>query len=210
VTAAEDDADPLLRRRAILEVPADGSTSKRGVQYWLSPCRVQEETSGSSPVAAMRHGATPVLRSAKARRPIGWSTAISYPAEEVSLRTGFLHPLEWSRSRPATARWLADRGSPTCPSIVNRIWQAYFGAGLVTTAEDLGTQGDVPSHPELLDWLAVELMDHNWSLKHIHRLIVTSATYQQSSAVTPELLARDPANMPAMYFITSIAPNMLP
>ena len=93
------------------------------------------------------------------------------------------------------ARWLVDRRSPTTArSIVNRIWQAYFGTGLVATAEDLGTQGDPPSNPELLDWLAVELMDHDWSLKHIHRLIVTSATYQQSSAVTPELLERDPAN----------------
>ena len=93
------------------------------------------------------------------------------------------------------ARWLADRRSPTTArSIVNRIWQAYFGTGLVATAEDLGTQGEPPSHPELLDWLAVELMENDWSLKHIHRLIVTSATYRQSSAVTPELLARDPDN----------------
>ena len=93
------------------------------------------------------------------------------------------------------ARWLVDRRSPTTArAIVNRIWQAYFGNGLVATAEDLGTQGEPPSHPELLDWLAVELMDNGWSLKHIHRLIVTSATYQQSSAVTPELLARDPDN----------------
>jgi hypothetical protein len=93
------------------------------------------------------------------------------------------------------ARWLADRRSPTTArSIVNRIWQAYFGTGLVMTAEDLGTQGEPPSHPELLDWLAVELMDNNWSLKHIHKLIVTSATYRQSSKLTPELLARDPAN----------------
>jgi hypothetical protein len=78
--------------------------------------------------------------------------------------------------------------------MVNRIWQAYFGVGLVTTAEDLGTQGEPPSHPELLDWLAVELMDNNWSLKHLHKLIVSSSTYKQSSNVTPELLARDPAN----------------
>jgi hypothetical protein len=93
------------------------------------------------------------------------------------------------------ARWLADRRSPTTArSIVNRIWQAYFGTGLSATAEDLGTQSEPPSHPELLDWLAVELMDHNWSLKHIHRLIVSSATYQQSSRVTPQLLARDPDN----------------
>ncbi len=78
--------------------------------------------------------------------------------------------------------------------IVNRVWQAYFGTGLVSTPEDLGTQGEKPSHPELLDWLAVEFMDSGWSLKHLHRLIVTSATYRQSSKMTPELLAKDPAN----------------
>jgi hypothetical protein len=77
---------------------------------------------------------------------------------------------------------------------VNRIWQAYFGTGLVATAEDFGSQGDPPSHPELLDWLAVELMDHNWSLKHIQRLIVSSATYRQSSHVSPQMVERDPAN----------------
>jgi hypothetical protein len=93
------------------------------------------------------------------------------------------------------ARWIADRRSPTTArSIVNRIWQAYFGTGLVATAEDLGTQGEAPSHPELLDWLAVELMDHGWDLRHVHRLIVDSATYRQSSKVTAELLALDPEN----------------
>ena len=114
----------------------------------------------------------------------------------------FLNPLERRAEIPKVlptrldfARWLADRRSPTTArSIVNRIWQAYFGTGLVATAEDLGTQGEPPSNPELLDWLAVELMDHNWSLKHIHRLIVNSATYRQSSRVTPQLLERDPAN----------------
>lgn len=75
---------------------------------------------------------------------------------------------------------------------MNRIWQAYFGTGLVETPEDFGTQGAKPSHPELLDWLACEFMDHGWSLKHLHRLIVTSETYQQSSKVTPELLERQP------------------
>ncbi len=77
---------------------------------------------------------------------------------------------------------------------MNRIWQAYFGTGLVATSEDLGTQSEPPSHPELLDWLAVEFMDHGWSMKAMHRLIVTSATYRQSSHVTPELYQRDPYN----------------
>ncbi len=124
------------------------------------------------------------------------------PSEPVSPGVPeFLHPLggesaaDSPPNRLAFARWLADRRSPTTArAIVNRIWQAYFGIGLVDTAEDLGTQGATPSHPELLDWLAVELVDRDWSLKHIHRLIVSSSTYQQSSEVTPALLARDPDN----------------
>jgi mono/diheme cytochrome c family protein len=124
------------------------------------------------------------------------------PAEKVTPGVpAFLHPLEREGKTVATptrldfAHWLADRRSPTTArSVVNRIWQAYFGIGLVETAEDLGSQGEPPSHPELLDWLAEELMDHNWSLKHIQRLIVSSATYRQSSHVTPQLLERDPAN----------------
>jgi hypothetical protein len=83
---------------------------------------------------------------------------------------------------------------------VNRVWQAYFGTGIVPTPEELGTQGEKPTHPELLDWLACEFMEPTsagaaaWSLKHLHRLIVTSATYRQSSRITPEHLARDPGN----------------
>lgn len=109
----------------------------------------------------------------------------------------FLHPLRAgdTATRLDFARWLVDRRSPTTArAIVNRIWQGYFGTGLVETSEDLGSQGAAPSHPELLDWLAVELMENGWSLKHIHRLIVTSATWQQSSEVSPELLSRDPGN----------------
>jgi hypothetical protein len=77
---------------------------------------------------------------------------------------------------------------------VNRIWQSYFGVGLTATSEDFGKQSEAPSHPELLDWLAVELMENGWSLKHVHRLIVNSAVYRQSSKVTSELAARDPYN----------------
>jgi hypothetical protein len=119
------------------------------------------------------------------------------PAKSVSPGTpSFLNPLpDGPPSRLAFARWLVDRQAPTTArAIVNRVWQAYFGTGIVATAEDLGSQCEPPSHPELLDWLAVELMDHGWSLKHLHTLIVTSAAYRQSSRVTPELLTRDPYN----------------
>jgi mono/diheme cytochrome c family protein len=109
----------------------------------------------------------------------------------------FLNPLPGDPVPPrlAFARWLVARDSPTTArSVVNRIWQAYFGTGIVATSEDLGTQCEPPSHPELLDWLAVELMDSGWTLKHIHRLIVDSSAYRQSSRATPEKLAADPYN----------------
>jgi hypothetical protein len=77
---------------------------------------------------------------------------------------------------------------------VNRFWETVFGRGIVETAEDFGLQGERPTHPELLDWLAVEFMDRRWSMKSIHRLIVTSATYRQSSRVPPALQERDPYN----------------
>jgi len=98
-------------------------------------------------------------------------------------------------TRLTFARWLVDRQSPTAArALVNRVWQAYFGTGFVSTSEDFGTQSEPPSHPELLDWLAVQFMDTGWKLKPLHKLIVTSATYRQSSRVTPELLAKDPYN----------------
>ena len=109
----------------------------------------------------------------------------------------FLHhlPDDSERSRLAFARWLVDKRSPTTArSIVNRIWQAYFGIGFVETSDDLGSQSTPPSHPALLDWLALELLENNWSLKHVHRLIVSSATYRQSSHLNAPLQARDPYN----------------
>jgi hypothetical protein len=109
----------------------------------------------------------------------------------------FLNPLDPQAlgDRLTFAKWLVDPKSPTAArSIVNRIWQTYFGTGLVSTSEDLGFQSETPSHPELFDWLAVEFMERGWSLKTLHRLIVTSSTYRQSSKVTRELYARDPSN----------------
>ncbi|TVP97478.1 MAG: DUF1553 domain-containing protein [Planctomycetaceae bacterium] len=93
------------------------------------------------------------------------------------------------------ARWVASPTNPlTARSIVNRFWQEYFGTGIVATSDDLGLQGDPPSHPELLDSLAADFMADGWSMKALHRQIVLSATYRQDSAVTPERLARDPEN----------------
>ena len=150
------------------------------------------------------------------------------PGDEVAAGVpAFLHPLPDGAKpdRLTFAKWVADKKSPTTArAFVNRVWQAYFGIGLVPTPEEFGTQGEKPTHPELLDWLAVEFMEPTvlasggrqppvgdeknmnekkqgadtprspWSVKHLHRLIVTSAAYRQSTRVTPELLARDPDN----------------
>ena len=151
------------------------------------------------------------------------------PGNSVQAGTpAFLHPLPPNAdgSRLTLAAWLMDRNSPTTArSFVNRVWQSYFGTGLLESSEDFGTRAELPSHPELLDWLATEFMQPTitselltrpighplpvgrgegrgegrasvqpWSIKHLHRLIVHSATYRQSSHVTPELYALDPYN----------------
>jgi hypothetical protein len=104
-------------------------------------------------------------------------------------------PKEAPRNRLTFARWLVDPGNPLVGRVtMNRQWAAFFGRGMVRTTEDFGFQGEPPTHPELLDWLAVELVRRGWSMKQMHRLIVTSATYRQSSRVNPELLAKDPQN----------------
>lgn len=107
--------------------------------------------------------------------------------------------LPWRTSDPTNrlgfARWVTSPDHPlTARVIVNQLWQLCFGAGLVRTPEDFGLQGEFPTHPELLDWLAVELRESGWDIKHLLRLIVTSATYQQSSSVSARLLELDPDN----------------
>jgi hypothetical protein len=99
------------------------------------------------------------------------------------------------RNRLSVARWLVSRENPlTARVAVNRFWAQFFGTGIVETEEDFGTQGTLPTHPELLDWLAVDFMDHHWDMKALLKTIVMSATYRQSSKVTPEALAKDPRN----------------
>ncbi len=104
-------------------------------------------------------------------------------------------PADAPLNRLALAKWLVQPDHPLTSRVaVNRFWQMYFGHGIVKTQEDFGVQGEPPVHPELLDWLATEFVRTGWDTRAMQRLIVTSATYRQSSKVTPALLEKDPEN----------------
>jgi hypothetical protein len=206
-TASDAAADPLPRhvrellaipreQRAPVQVAAIFSYFRTTVSEWKAAndpidALWKQHPEGSTQLVMIerdRQRATSILQRGDFLKPVKLVTA-GVPA--------FLNPLPSGAppTRLTFARWLVARDSPTAArSIVNRIWQSYFGSGIVATSEDLGTQAELPSHPELLDWLAVELMESGWRLKHLHRLIATSAVYRQSSRVTPQLLARDPYN----------------
>ncbi len=209
VTTAAGDvkADPLPKKvRDILSIPREQRTPAQVAavfSYWRTT--VPEWSEANAKIESLWQqwpdGATSLALMARSEPRVtsvlkrgDWLK----PTQPVSAGVpAFLHSMPATREpqRLAFARWLANRNSPTTARVfVNRIWQAYFGTGIVGTPEDFGTQSAAPSHPELLDWLACEFMEHGWSVKHIHRLIVNSATYRQSSKVTPELLSRDPDN----------------
>jgi len=124
--------------------------------------------------------------------------AYDAPGEAVSANTPAAlppFPAGQPRNRLGLARWLLAPDHPLTGRVaVNRAWQMLFGKGIVETSDNLGSQGSVPTHPELLDWLAREFVDTGWDLKRLLKLIATSATYRQSSVASPELLARDPGN----------------
>jgi hypothetical protein len=124
--------------------------------------------------------------------------AYDRPGEKVSRGVPeVLPPLppDSPKNRLGLAQWLVSESNPlTARVAVNRFWQMYFGTGIVKTVEDFGSQGEWPSHPELLDWLASEFVRSGWNVKQLQKTIVMSATYRQSSAVSPELVSKDPEN----------------
>jgi hypothetical protein len=113
-----------------------------------------------------------------------------------AVSAAFRQPPQNFANRLDLARWLVSPQNPLTPRVtMNRVWMHYFGRGIVETDEDFGTQGSGPTHPELLDWLAREFVRQGWSLKKMHRLIVTSATYRQSSSLRPDLAEKDSRNL---------------
>ncbi|MCP4190442.1 MAG: DUF1553 domain-containing protein [Planctomycetaceae bacterium] len=141
-----------------------------------------------------------VMKERSDRRPTFMLDKGLYNQRGESVEAAFPVSLQTLSDAPATtrldlAKWIMSDSNPlTARVITNRIWQGFFGTGIVKTAEDFGTQGERPIHPELLDWLATEFRDSGWDSKHLYRLIVTSSTYQQSSRSTPHLRERDPEN----------------
>lgn len=200
-------ADPVPKRvREILAIAAEARTSAQAGEvfsYWRTRVPEWKEANRQIEELWKQHPAGSAQLTLAARektRPTFLLDRGDFLRPKERVLPGVvssLHPLPEGvkPGRLELAKWLVDPKSPTTArAIVNRVWQAYFGTGLVSTSEDLGFQSEFPSHPELLDWLAVEFMERGWSLKQLHRLIVTSATYRQSSRVTVEQAAKDPGN----------------
>lgn len=194
-----------------LEIPADQRTEAQRAEltrHYLSMAPgLQPErdrlASLKQQLAELKPTTTaPVMRElpAEQRRPTHIQLRGNFLAlgNEVTPGTPVaLHPLRAGEpvNRLTLARWVMDEENPlTARVLVNRYWEAIFGIGLVRTSEEFGAQGELPSHPELLDWLAVEFQESGWDLKRLLKLMVTSAAYRQSARVTPQLLERDPDN----------------
>jgi hypothetical protein len=154
---------------------------------------LQKETPALTQAYAIRESESPIETRIAVR---GDYKRPGVPVEPATLR--ILPPVDGKPGEPARlvfARWLVREDNPlTSRVIANRLWQEIFGRGLVRTSEDFGTQGDAPSHPELLDWLAREFMEGGWSQKKLLRTIVTSAAYRQSSKFRPGVAEADPDN----------------
>jgi mono/diheme cytochrome c family protein len=207
-SAPNPQADPLpARLRQLLNTPASQRTPEQRreifsfyrttVKEWAETNQKIEELLKGWPYGDTTLALAPrsvprpthIFRRGDWKRPEAATVTPGTPA--------FLHPFPAGapRNRLGLAQWIVAPDNPLTPRVVvNRVWQQYFGAGLVTTPEDLGTRCEPASHPELLDWLAREFWDNGKSLKALHRLIVNSATYRQSSRLTPKLLEADPTN----------------
>jgi hypothetical protein len=168
-----------------------GDEVQPGVPAALHPLRHLLSTSAAG-VRARAHPQRPQTPEEVHTQPQARSGPIEQPPDRLHAATS-----DPSRrpNRLDLAHWLVDENNPlTARVTVNRLWAELYGRGLVTTPEDFGTQGQPPTHPELLDYLATEFMQQGWSVKHMLRLMVTSAAYAQDSRVTPELWRRDPEN----------------
>jgi hypothetical protein len=190
----DDSQRDKLRKYFLSSVYMDAESGLEPLRAELKSTREKRETVDKEVVSTM------VSHELEKPRPAWVLVRGQYDKHGEEVHAGVpavLPPLPASdvTNRLTFARWLVDPKHPlTARVTVNRFWQQFFGIGIVKTAEDFGTKGEWPSHPELLDWLATEFLRTGWDVKQLVRLIVTSATYRQDSRVTPKLLEVDPEN----------------
>ena len=209
ITGADDGTDLPAEVIAALAVPAAQRTAEASAALWrhcaahadeLARDRVALENLRERLAALTEPFTTMVMAMADKPRDTFILNRGDYaqPTEKVTAGTpGFLPPLPEGApaNRLGLAQWIAMKENPlTARVAVNRFWKMFFGTGIVATPADFGSQGEWPSHPELLDWLAVDFVEHGWDVKRLVAQLVTSATYRQSSAATAEQLERDPQN----------------
>lgn len=200
-----EDASP--RAPALLIDALEGTARGRVIEtHWIASREELKDQAKSLSAAWSKipSGSTSVLHLAERTGPKVRLTRLldrgswDQPQQPIEPHTpAAFHSLDdqQPKNRLAFAKWLVDRRSPLAARVaVNRVWQTIFGEGLVETAEDFGTRANVPEYRELLDWLAVDFMEQNWSHKQLIRRIVSSATYQQSSEASPQALQIDPRN----------------
>jgi hypothetical protein len=206
-TKAEPQVDPLPTNvRLLLPIPAAQRTAEQQREifgYYRQTVKEWDEANRKID-ELMKDWPSGPTTMATAQRQLARTTRIfrrgdwKRPEDAVTPGTpAVLHPFpsDAPKTRLGLAKWIIDKNNPlTARVIVNRVWQEYFGHGLVSTPEDFGSRSEPPSHPELLDYLALEFREKGWSWKNLHRLIVTSATYRQSSNITPLLTEKDPTN----------------
>ncbi len=206
--AANPVADPLPKTvRDILAIPREKRSSAQTnavFSYWRTTVPAFKGANEKIEALAKQHPEPTTSQAVLEARSEGRDTRLLKRGDWLNpgkaITPGVpaaLHPLPPNAppTRLTFAQWLVDPRSPTTSrAFVNRVWQTYFGTGLVATSEDLGMQSEAPSHPELLDWLAVEFVEKGWKQKELHRLIVRSAAYRQSSRMEPTKLEKDPYN----------------
>lgn len=195
LTAAEVAATP--RRSEVVAMPSSRTADGDGASPLLAELKKLREQENNlisdvPEIMVMEEMPTPRVTHLLKRG------AYDAPGEVVQRDTPaalLAFPKDAPRNRLGLAHWMTDRQNPlTARVVVNRIWRMHFGHGIVASQEDFGSQGKLPTHPELLDWLAGWFMDHGWDVKALHQLIVSSATFQQSSQDNPETIERDPDN----------------
>jgi hypothetical protein len=200
------ETDPALRSKYLQQVVnASGAKNKgrkaSGTASLDSAEKLLHEPS-LIPVRVLAHRTQPLEIHLLKRGELDHPGAVIAPAlPEKFAGPNPLPSVAPDRRRALLADWVASSKNPlTARVIVNRVWQWHFGQGLVRTPNDFGVRGERPTHPELLDWLAVEFMENGWSLKHLHRLIMRSSTYQMTSTVDAKTLAKDPDNRLLTHF----------